>query len=110
MKIIFITFPSFMKVVLQRPDYQFQRNVKLQKSTEFDYKLYKTEKLVEKINVFQFDREKILNFDLVEFLLSSNKQKEKREHLFTQLKNEFSYFYPAGSMDLLTSQINWIYL
>ena len=57
----------FYEGSLSKADYQFLINVKSQRRTEFDYKLYKTEKLVEKLNLFQFDKEYILNYDLVEF-------------------------------------------
>jgi hypothetical protein len=78
----------FYEGSLSKVDYQFLIIVKTQKKIDLDYKLDKIENLIRKIDVFEFDKEYILNYTLMEFLLSTNQQNEKREHLFSQLKNE----------------------
>ncbi|MCD4729186.1 MAG: hypothetical protein K8R74_01200, partial [Bacteroidales bacterium] len=78
----------FYEGSLSKADYQFLINIKTQKNTEFDFKLNKIEKLIEKINLFEFDKEYILNYNWLDSLLSSNKQKAKRNRIFNQLKNE----------------------
>lgn len=78
----------FYEGSLSKADYQFLINVKIQKPSEYDHKLTKKEKLIEKINLYDFDKEYILNFDIVEFLLKKPKSNEKRKRLFKQLSNE----------------------
>ncbi len=78
----------FYEGTLSRADYQFFINIKTQKPPEFDYKLYNTENLLAKIIPFEFEKEYILNYDLVDFLLSKNLHREKRQILFNQLSNE----------------------
>lgn len=78
----------FYEGSLSKSDYQFLINVKIQKPSEFDYKLTKIEKLIGKINLFDFEKEYILNFDLVEFLQQESSDNEKKKRLFKQLSNQ----------------------
>lgn len=80
----------FYEGSLSKADYQFLINVKIQKQSEFDYKLTKTERLIEKISLFDFEKEYVLNFDLVEFLQQKQNDYEKKDRLFTQLSNQSS--------------------
>ena len=78
----------FYEGSLSKADYQFLINVKIQRPSEFDFKLTKTERLIEKISLFDFEKEYILNFDLVEFLQQKpNNNLDKKERLFKQLSN-----------------------
>ena len=78
----------FYEGSLSKADYQFLINVKIQRPSEFDYKLTKTERLIEKINLFDFEKEHILNFSLVEFLQQKSNNFEKKKRLFKQLSNQ----------------------
>lgn len=78
----------FYEGSLSKADYQFLINVKIQKPSEFDYKLTKIERLIEKINPFDFEKEYILNFNLVEFLKQESNDNEKKKRLFKQLSNQ----------------------
>lgn len=79
----------FYEGSLSKADYQFLINVKIQRPSEFDFKLTKTERLIEKISLFDFEKEYILNFDLVEFLQQKpNNNLDKKERLFKQLSNQ----------------------
>lgn len=78
----------FYEGSLAKSDYQFLINVKTQKHSEFDYKLTKIERLIEKINPFDFEKEYILNFDLVDFLQQESSDNEKKKRLFKQLSNQ----------------------
>lgn len=78
----------FYEGSLSKSDYQFLINVKIQKPSEFDYKLTKIDNLIEKINLFDFEKEYILNFYLVEFLQQKPKDFLKRQRLFKQLSNQ----------------------
>jgi len=78
----------FYEGSLSKADYQFLINVKIQKLSEFDYKLIKIERLIEKISLFDFEKEFVLNFDLVEFLQQKQNDFEKKNRLFKQLSNQ----------------------
>ena len=73
---------------LTRSDYQFLLKVKNNEAEQFDYHLSKTDTLLKKIDINLFENTSVLNFDLVEKLLSSNNFLEKKEMLFKQLANE----------------------
>lgn len=78
----------FYEGSLSKADYQFLINVKIQKPSEFDYKLTKIERLIDKISLFDFEKEFVLNFDLVEFLQKKQNDFEKKNRLFKQLSNQ----------------------
>ena len=54
---------------------------------QFDYVLHKKEELLKRINIFTFEKECILNFDIVDTLLECNYTNELTV-LFNQLLNE----------------------
>ena len=78
----------FYEGSLSKTDYQFLINIKTQKNTEFDFKLIKIKNLIEKINQSEFEKEYILNYSLLDFLLSKKKQKTETNTFFKQLINE----------------------
>lgn len=78
----------FYEGSLSKADYQFLINVKIQKPSEFDYKLTKIERLIDKISLFDFEKEFVLNFDLVDFLQQKPNDFEKKNRLFKQLSNQ----------------------
>lgn len=77
----------FYEGSLSKSDYQFLINIKTQVNTEFDFKLNKIENLIDKINQSEFERTTILNFSLLDFLLTNNKHKVKRDLVLKQLYN-----------------------
>jgi hypothetical protein len=95
----------FYEGSLAKSDYQFLINIKTQQSTEFNYQLHKVEKLIKKIHLFEFEKKYILNYSLLDFLLSNNKQKLKRNRIFEQLKNEtdLSVKFIDGFIDYTTN-------
>jgi hypothetical protein len=74
---------------ITKQDWEFLQNVKSQMNTEYDFKLNKLENLIKKISDNDFEREAILNYSLLDYLL-----KNKANHLtkissiFKQLSNE----------------------
>lgn len=78
----------FYEGSLSKSDYQFLINIKTQKNSEFDFKLNKIDNLIKKVNQLEFEKEYILNYSLLDFLLSTNKHKLKSNLIFIQLKNE----------------------
>lgn len=77
----------FHEGALTKSDYQFLINVKTEKLTEFNYKLIKTPELLKKINEYAFEKEYVLNFDLVDAILLSANSTTKKKRLFEQLCN-----------------------
>ncbi|MBB1195118.1 hypothetical protein DNC80_15755, partial [Flavobacterium sp. SOK18b] len=79
----------FHEVSITKDDLYFRRNVMSGNSTEFSFKLYKIENLVEKIDGKYFDRETILNFDLLDYLGNNyNTYSNKYDSIIRLLSNE----------------------
>lgn len=72
---------------LSKTDYQFLINIKRELSPQFDYILNKKEELLKRINLYTFEKECILNFDLVDAVIISQ-YTDKTDTLFKQLANE----------------------
>lgn len=77
----------FHEGALSKVDYQFLINVKRELAPQFDYVLHKKEELLKRINIFTFEKECILNFEIVDSLLEGNYENEI-DVLFKQLSNE----------------------
>lgn len=79
----------FHEESITRCDYEFHISIKNSIKHPFDYKLVKIEKLILKINPLDFQTEYILNYDILDFLLShSNKYDSQLESIFNKLKDE----------------------
>lgn len=77
----------FHEGTLSKTDYQFLINVKRELQPQFDFSLNKKEELIKRINQYTFEKECILNFDLIDSLII-NKHTDKIDKLFKQLANE----------------------
>ena len=73
---------------ITKEDHQFLINVKSKLYTGFDFKLYKIEKLIPKINQSEFDKEYALNFSLLDFVLDKSAYKNIRDLIFKKLIDE----------------------
>lgn len=80
----------FHEVSITKEDYTFERSVKGGYSSDFNYKLSdKVENLVEKIDKRYFEREAILNFDLLNYLGNNyNRFPYKYDSIIRLLSNE----------------------
>ena len=78
----------FYEGSITKTDHQFLLNVKSQIPSDFSYKLHKIDKLVEKINPIDFDKEFILNYDLLNHLLQNTHLASLRDLIISQFKNE----------------------
>lgn len=79
----------FHEVSITKEDFVFERNVKSGINTDFSYDLSKTENLIGKINDKYFEREVILNFDLLDCLAKNYEQYSKKYGaIMTLLSNE----------------------
>lgn len=77
----------FHEGALSKTDYQFLINVKRELKPQFDYVLNKKEELLKRISLYMFEKECILNFDVVDALLEYHVE-DKTDALFKQLANE----------------------
>lgn len=75
----------FHEGALSKTDYQFLINVKRELSPQFDYTLNKKEELLKRINLYTFEKECILNFDLVDALIISQYTDKNRIHYSDKL-------------------------
>jgi len=78
----------FYEGSITKDDHQFLINVKSQLATEFDFKLDKIDKLIQKINPLEFDKEYILNYNLLDFLLEKTNYISIIDKIFNKLKDE----------------------
>lgn len=78
----------FYEGSITQADQLFLINVKSQIHSEFDYKLFKIDKLISKFNPQRFNNEYILNLQIVDYLLENNGYKIQKENLFNLLKTE----------------------
>lgn len=79
----------FHEESITRSDYHFHINIKNGNRQPFDYKLSKIEKLIPKINPLDFQTEYILNYNLLNYLLSHSSNYNKQiEAIFSKLKDE----------------------
>ncbi|AND64486.1 hypothetical protein AX766_08710 [Flavobacterium covae] len=73
---------------ITKQDWEFLQNVKSQMSTEFDFKLNKPNNLIKKISDKEFERESILNFNLLDYLLKNRlSYSDKINSIFKLLSN-----------------------
>lgn len=78
----------FYEGSLSKQDHQFLLNVKAQLAFEFDYNLIKIDKLILKINPNDFNESYILNYKLVNHILTHEKLVVQKVNIFEQLSNE----------------------
>jgi hypothetical protein len=79
----------FHEESITRSDYQFHISIKNAIQQPFNYKLSKIEKLLLKINPIDFQTEYILNYDILDYLLSySDKYNSQLKSIFNKLKDE----------------------
>lgn len=73
---------------ITKSDHQFLLNIKSQIPSDFDYNIIKIDKLIPKINIFDFAKEYILNYKLLAFILQNNQHKGHQDKTFNLLSNE----------------------
>lgn len=79
----------FHEVSITKEDFTFERNVKSGYTSEFGFKLHNIENLIERIDRKYFERETILNFDLLDYLGNNyNKYSDKYDSIIRLLSNE----------------------
>jgi hypothetical protein len=78
----------FYEGSLSKNDHQFLVNIKTQKETEYDFPLQKIENLIKKINVFDFEKEYILNYTLMDHVIESSNFQDKRSKYLSLLASE----------------------
>lgn len=87
---------------ITKQDWEFLQNVKSQMTTEFDYKLDKPDNLIKKITDKEFERETILNFNLLDYLFKNKSNHSNRiDSIFKLLSNgnENTFNFIKGYID-----------
>lgn len=80
----------FHEVSISRSDHEFLLNVKSQTDNNYELELEQAENLINKINALDFTRKYVFNFDLVNCLAKSNKDRNETKsiNLFKKLSDE----------------------
>ncbi|WP_448104342.1 YobI family P-loop NTPase [Pedobacter panaciterrae] len=79
----------FYEGSITKEDREFLLNVKAQIKSEFDYQLYKLDKLIPKIDTVDFTQDYILNYDLTDYVLTKpSTNKNQKSAILAILKNE----------------------
>jgi hypothetical protein len=78
----------FYEGSLTKIDNDFLVNVKNKTKTDFDYRLVKIENLINKININDFENEYVLNYNIMDFLLSTTGYDEQKKAIFSLFAKE----------------------
>jgi len=73
---------------LSKNDHIFLLNVKSQTDTDFNHNLDKIENLIRKIHIDDFKKEYILNYKLIDFVLTNKGYEKQKDAIFNILKEE----------------------
>ncbi|WDF61653.1 hypothetical protein PQ462_09740 [Flavobacterium sp. KACC 22758] len=74
---------------ITKQDWEFLQNVKSETITNYDFKLINLHNLIKKISANDFEKEAILNYSLIDYLLKHKESfQTKLNSVFTQLSNE----------------------
>ena len=74
----------FHEGILQKSDYDFLIKVKRGISTNPETRLYAKDELIKQISKYDFEKESVLNYDLLDALLINDEEQEKRAFFFRQ--------------------------
>lgn len=91
----------FHEGTLQKTDYDFLLKVKRGVPTNPAEKLFAKGELIKQINKYDFEKESVLNYDLLDALLENDDEQEKRQFFFSQFEN-----LTDKSVDFIDSFIN----
>ncbi|WP_225370225.1 hypothetical protein [Methanobrevibacter arboriphilus] len=72
----------FHEISISRNDHKFLLNVKSSTKTEFTHPLDRIDKLINKINLIDFEKEYILNYRLVDYILDNPVYEKEKEAIF----------------------------
>lgn len=98
---------------ITKQDWEFLQNVKSQMKTEFDFKLNKPDNLLKKISDKEFERETILNYNLLDYLLKNKSNHSNRiNSIFQLLSNgsENTFSFVKGYIENGENQKEFIFL
>lgn len=75
----------FHEGTLRKSDYDFLLKVKRGISNNPEIKLYAKDEIIKQINTFDFEKEAVLNYELIDSLLVNKNAQLKKEYFFKQL-------------------------
>lgn len=91
----------FYEGSISKTDHQFLINVKTQQPTPFDYVLSKTDNLIGKINMYDFDKPYIYNYQLLDTIIVNSSYADQFNTMVLALSNEdeLSILFIDGYLD-----------
>lgn len=73
---------------ITRDDMNYILSIRNQEALPFSYALSRCEQVIKRLLPYEFEQKEVYNFDLMDQLLKSEKEVEKRNRLFNQLADE----------------------
>lgn len=99
----------FYENSLSRTDKIFLRSVTDRKTRGFQYELKEPQKVIEQLDVFDFEQEEILNYSLVDYLLKTDPGSEYIRHLFLQLKDQKRFDFLSSYLAVSKEPIDFVH-
>lgn len=98
------TYPDYMTYFyensLSRVDKTFLRSITDKKAKEYIYQLKNPQMVIKRLRLVDFDQEEILNFSLLEFLLSNLDYENFLNRFLSQLKETKNFTYIGAYFDI----------
>lgn len=98
----------FYEESLTRVDKIFLRSITDKQKKEYGYSLKSPELVVQRLKPVDFDQEEMLNFDLLNYLLSTESAAECLDHLLKQLKNSANWDFISQYLDASANKMAFV--
>ena len=99
----------FYENSLSRTDKIFLRSVTDRKTRGFQYELKEPQKVIEQLDVFDFNQEEILNYNLIDYLLKTDPGSEYIRHLILQLKDQKRFDFLSSYLAVSKEPIDFVH-
>lgn len=98
----------FYEESLTRTDKIFLRSITDKQKKEYGYSLKSPELVVQRLKTVDFDQEETLNFDLLNYLLSTESAAECLDHLLKQLKSSVNWDFISQYLDASANKMAFV--
>ena len=98
----------FYEESLTRTDKIFLRSITDKQKKEYGYSLKSPELVIQRLKPVDFDQEETLNFDLLNYLLSTESAVECLDHLLKQLKNSANWDFIGQYLDASANKMAFV--
>lgn len=99
----------FYENSLSRTDKIFLRSVTDRRTRGFQYELKEPQKVIEQLDVFDFDQEETLNYSLIDHLLKTDPGSEYIRHLILQLKDQKRFDFLSNYLAISKEPIEFVH-